>query len=491
MTDVAESHSINQQQALYEERDMARPLGKDAMQTYPSNDAANGVLRLIGHTPLVEVTRLDRGCCRLFVKLEGQNPGGSIKDRPALSMINAFERDGSLRPGGTLVEATAGNTGLGLAFVAARKGYRLILVIPDKMSREKVLHLRAMGAEVVMTRSDVIKGHPAYYQDLAQRIASEIPGAVYVNQFSNPANPQAHEMTTAPEIWTQMDGEVDAVVCGVGSGGTLTGLSRFFARVSPKTEFVLADPEGSILVDVVEGRTPRAPGSWLVEGIGEDFVPPNADLSRVRRGYSIPDREAFETARALLRHEGILAGSSSGTLLAAALRYCREQAEPKRVVTLLPDSGNKYLSKMFNDAWMADHGLIDRPHHGDLRDIISRPHDEGAAVFVAPEDTLNTAYARMKLYDVSQLPVLEGDRVVGVIDESDLLVAVFDAPSRFADQVASAMSAGLETVPFTASLSALLPVFDRGHVVVVLDGSRFLGLITRIDLVNHLRRKVD
>jgi len=461
------------------------------MQSLRPLNAADGVLGLIGHTPLIEITRLDRGCCRLFVKLEGQNPGGSIKDRPALSMVAAFERDGSLRPGGTLVEATAGNTGLGLALVAALKGYRLILVIPDKMSREKILHLRAMGAEVVMTRSDVGKGHPEYYQDLAQRIASEIPGAVYVNQFSNPANPLAHETTTAPEIWNQMDGNVDAVICGVGSGGTLTGLSRFLSRVSPKTEFVLADPEGSILLDVVEGRPPRKPGSWLVEGIGEDFVPPNADLSHVRRGYSIPDREAFLVARLLLRREGILAGSSSGTLLAAALRYCMEQREPKRVVTLLPDNGNKYLSKMFNDSWMADQGLIDRPHHGDLRDVISRRHDEGAAVIVRPDDTLNTAYARMKLYDVSQLPVLTADRVVGVIDESDLLLAVFDAASRFGDPVHSAMSTGVETVPVTASLSDLLAVFERGHVVVVLDGSRFLGLITRIDLVNHLRRKVD
>jgi cystathionine beta-synthase len=359
------------------------------------------------------------------------------------------------------------------------------------MSREKILHLKAMGADVVMTRSDVGKGHPDYYQDLAHRIASEIPGAVYVNQFSNPANPLAHETSTAPEIWNQMNCDIDAVICGVGSGGTLTGLSRFLARVSPKTELVLADPEGSILLDVVEGRRPRKPGSWLVEGIGEDFVPPNADLSRVRRGYSIPDQEAFLVARMLLRREGILAGSSSGTLLAAALRYCAEQREPKRVVTLLPDNGNKYLSKMFNDGWMADHGLIDRPHHGDLRDVISRRHDEGAAVIVRPDDTLNTAYARMKLYDVSQLPVLEADRVVGVIDESDLLLAVFDAASRFADPVGGAMSTRVETVPVTASLSDLLPVFERGHVVVVLDGSRFLGLITRIDLVNHLRRKMD
>lgn len=463
----------------------------EAVRIGPADRASGGLLALIGDTPLVELTRLDTGPCRLFAKLEGQNPGGSIKDRPALAMIQAFERDGRLTAGGTLVEATAGNTGLGLALVAALKGYRLILVIPDKMSREKVLHLKALGAEVVMTRSDVGKGHPDYYQDLAERITAETPGAVYVNQFANPANPLAHETGTAPEIWEQMDHRLDAVVCGVGSGGTLTGLSRFFARTSPATEIVLADPDGSILIDVVEGRTPRTPGAWLVEGIGEDFVPQNADLSRVRRGYTVTDREAFLAARELLKREGILAGSSSGTALAAALRYCREQTRPKRVATLFPDSGNKYLSKMFNDTWMADQGFVERPKAGDLRDLIVRRHDEGAAITVTPDDTLNVAYGRMKLYDVSQLPVLDGDRVVGIVDESDLLMATFADPRRFAEPVRTAMSARVETVPVGAPLDALLPVFDRGHVVVVVEGERFLGLITRIDLVNHLRRKVD
>lgn len=454
-------------------------------------DRRGSVLELIGSTPLIELTRFDVGRCRLFAKLEGYNPAGSIKDRPALFMIDAFERAGELRPGGTLVEATAGNTGLGLALVAALKGYRLILVIPDKMSREKLLHLKAMGAEIVLTRSDVERGHKDYYQDLALRIASEIPGAIFVNQFANPANPLAHETGTAPEIWEQMDHDVDALVCGVGSGGTLTGLSRFFARASPKTEIVLADPKGSILLDVVERRPPHAAGSWLVEGIGEDFVPPNADLSRVRRGYAISDRESFTAGRELLRREGILAGSSSGTLLAAALRYCADQTEPKRVVTLLPDSGNKYLSKMFNDYWMADQGFIDRPRNGDLRDLIPRRYDEGAAITIAPDDTLNTAYTRMKLYEISQLPVLEGSRVVGVIDESDLLMAVFSEPGRFADKVRSAMSGRVETLPVSAPLNNLIPVFDKGHVAIVVENDRFLGLITRIDLVNHLRREVE
>jgi len=452
---------------------------------------APGVLGLIGDTPLVEITRLDTGLCRLFVKLEGANPGGSIKDRPALSMVEALERDGRIAPGGLLVEATAGNTGLGLALVAGAKGYRLTLVIPDKMSREKIFHLRAMGAEVVMTRSDVGKGHPEYYQDMAARLAAETPGAVFVNQFANPANPLAHELGTGPEIWRQMDGNVDAVVCGGGSCGTLTGLGRFFAAAAPKTEIVLADPLGSILADLVRGRTPDPPGSWLVEGIGEDFVPEIADLSLVCAAYTIPDGEAFDAARTLLRREGLLVGSSSGTILAAALRYCREQTVPRRVVALSPDSGSKYLSKMFNDYWMIDQGFIQRPQAGDLRDLVARRHDEGAAVVVAPDDTLTVAWARMRLYDVSQLPVLQGNVPVGIIDESDLLLAVADDPLRFAAPVRTAMNAAVKTVPVGASIADLLALFGQDLVAVVVDGDRFIGLITRTDVINHLRRKID
>jgi len=464
-----------------------RPNGEKPVVPRPTK----GLLPLIGSTPMVELTTFAAGPCRLFLKLEGANPGGSIKDRPALSMIEAAEREARLKPGGTIVEATAGNTGLGLALVAAAKGYRLMLVIPDKMSREKIFHLKAMGAEVLLTRSDVGKGHPDYYQDKAARLAAETPGAVFINQFGNPANPLAHERTTGPEILEQLDGQVDAVVCGVGSGGTLTGLSRFFAKASPATEIVLADPIGSILADVVEGRKPGEPGSWLVEGIGEDFVPEIADLSRVSRAYPIGDAESFAAARALLKSEGVLVGSSTGTALAAALKYCREQARPKRVVVIAADSGSKYLSKMYNDFWMADQGFLDKPRRGDLSDLIGRRYDEGAAVTVAPDDKLHVAYARMKLYDVSQLPVLDKDRVVGIIDESDLLLAVFSNPARFDVEVRSAMSSAIETIPVGASLGALIPVFDKGYVAVVVDGERFLGLITRIDLLNHLRRQVD
>ena len=331
----------------------------------------NNVLESIGNTPMLRVSKLDTGGCELFLKLENQNPTGSIKDRIGLSLIEAAERDGKIQPGGTLIEATAGNTGLGLALVAAQKGYKLILVIPDKMAQEKVFHLKALGTQIHITRSDVGKGHPDYYQDVAERLAGEIPNSFYVNQFGNDANPHAHETTTGPEIFEQLDGRVDAVVCGVGSAGTITGLSRYFERVSPHTELVLADPEGSILVDYIRTGTFGEAGSWLIEGIGEDFIPPIADLSRVKTGYSIDDATSLGMARELLLKEGILGGSSTGTLLAAALRYCHEQTTPKRVVSFVCDSGNKYLSKQFNDYWMFDQGLLGRPEEGNLLDGVT------------------------------------------------------------------------------------------------------------------------
>jgi cystathionine beta-synthase len=450
------------------------------------------VTDLIGNTPLVEVRRLDTGRSRLFLKLEQQNPGGSIKDRIALSMIEAAEREKKIQPGSLIVEATAGNTGLGLALVAAQKGYRLLIVMPDKMSQEKIFHLKALGAEVRLTRSDVTKGHPEYYQDMAARITRETPGAFYVNQFGNEANPEAHERTTGPEIWRQMAQQVDAVVAGVGTGGTITGLSRFFERVSPSTEMVLADPAGSILAPLVStGKKPGSVGSWVVEGIGEDFVPPVCDLSRVKKAYSIPDKEALLTCRELLRKEGIMAGTSTGTLVAAALRYCRESAEPKRVVSLVCDSGNKYLSKVYNDFWMLDQGFIERKRTGDLRDLISRRHGDRAVATVNADEKVLTAYQRMKLYDVSQLPVLKGGRIVGIVDEEDILAEVYENPQHFGEPVTAAMESHLVTVPPTASVAELMEIFKRGMVAIVVDGEEFLGLITRIDLLNWLRRRSE
>lgn len=452
----------------------------------------SSVLELIGDSPIVQARRLDTGPCTLYLKLESANPGGSIKDRIGMSMIEAAEKRGDLKPGATLVEGTAGNTGIGLALVAQQKGYKLILVVPDKMSREKIFNLKAMGAEVILTRSDVAKGHPEYYQDLAERIARETPGAYFINQFGNPDNPAAHEFGTGPEILRQMEGQLDAIVFGCGSSGTMTGLSRCFAQHSPKTEMILADPVGSILTQYInEGTLSTKSGSWLVEGIGEDFLPQISDFSRVKKAYAISDRESFLTARELLAKEGILGGSSTGTLLAAALKYCREQTEPKKVLVFVCDTGNKYLSKMYNDYWMLDNGFIDRPQYGDLRDLILRPYSQRDTVVVSPTDLLTTAYQRMKLYDVSQLPVMEGDRLVGIVDESDVLLHVYGDEARFRDPVATAMVSKLDRLDVRSPIEALLPVFDRGQVAIITDGDAFLGLITRIDLLNYLRRRAQ
>ena len=452
----------------------------------------DNVLELIGDTPVVRINHLDTGPCELFVKLESQNPGGSIKDRIGLVMIEQAERRGELRPGATIVEGTAGNTGLALALVAQQKGYRLILVIPDKMSREKISNLKAMGAEVVITRSDVGKGHPEYYQDLARKIADETPGSYFVNQFGNADNPLAHRTRTGPEIWRQMEENLDAIVVGVGSSGTITGLSQYFAEVAPDLELVLADPEGSILADyIASGHVREDAGGWLVEGIGEDFLPTISDFSRVTRAYAISDKESFVTARELLAREGLLGGSSSGTLMAAALKYCRAQSEPKRVLTMVCDTGNKYLSKVYNDYWMREQGFLDIESHGDLRDLIARPVATHDAILVRPDEPLSNAYKRMKLYDVSQLPVVEDGRIVGIIDESDLLLAIYNREDRFNEPISSAMVTDLEAVQVDASIDTLLPIFNRDLVAIVLDGDAFLGLITRVDLLNYLRRRAD
>ncbi|MFQ5563027.1 MAG: pyridoxal-phosphate dependent enzyme [Parvularculaceae bacterium] len=449
------------------------------------------VLEGIGKTPMVRISKIDTGPCELFLKLESNNPGGSIKDRIGLAMIEQAEKDGKLKPGGAIVEATAGNTGLALALVAAQKGYKLIIVVPDKMAQEKIFHLKALGADVRLTRSDVGKGHPEYYQDVAEAISRET-GAFYVNQFGNEANPFAHETQTGPEIWGQMEEDMDAIVAGVGSGGTIAGLTHFFEKAAPDVEIILADPKGSILADYVNtGVKPNEVGSWLVEGIGEDFIPDVADLSHVKKAYAITDKESFEAARDLLREEGVLGGSSSGTIFAAALKYCREQKEKKRVVAFVCDRGDKYLSKMFNDYWMYDQGFLKRPPKGDLTDLISRRHSEHATVTVKPDDTLMAAWGRMKLYDISQLPVLNGDgTLAGIIDEEDILFAVVRDREKFQEPVQSAMTYRVETLEATEPMEELLPVFAKGHVAVVMTDGKFEGLITRTDLLNYLRLQV-
>jgi len=452
------------------------------------------VLEMIGNTPMLHLARIDTGRCRLFVKMESMNPGNSIKDRIALSMIDQAERDGLLDPANPLkqhiVEATAGNTGIALALVAGQRGYRLTVVMPDKMSGEKISHLRAMGAEVVLTRSDVEKGHPEYYQDMAARIAHQT-GAFYVNQFGNAANPHAHFTTTGPEIWKQMNGQVDAFVAGVGSGGTVTGAAKYLKERNPKMEMVLADPSGSILAPLINCGERIKPGSWLVEGMGEDFVPDILDLDLVDRGITVTDQESFLTARELLRAEGILVGSSTGCIISAAVRYCREQTAPKTVVSLVCDNGAKYLSKMFNDFWMIDNGFVERETFGDLRDLIARRHLSREDYTLKPATPVSQAVRQMHLYDVSQMAVVdENDRVIGIIDESDVLLALTHNDADLKRPISDFMTSRLETIRPTASINDLLPIFRADRVAIVADDHHFYGLITKIDLINYLRKQM-
>ena len=450
----------------------------------------SNVLDMVGKTPMLEVHNIDTGPCQLFLKLELANPGGSIKDRIGISMIEEAEKRGDIKPGDTIVEATAGNTGIGLALVAEQKDYHLILVLPDKMSQEKIFNLRAMGAEVVLTRSDVAKGHPEYYQDLGKRIAEE-QGAYFINQFGNPDNALAHETTTAPEILEQMDGDVDAIVMGVGSSGTVAGFCKYLNEHAPDVEIILADPVGSILAEYINtGNLSDKSSSWLVEGIGEDFIPSIADFSRVTKAYSISDAESFAAARDLLRKEGVLAGSSSGTLLAAALRYCREQTEARRVVSFACDTGNKYLSKLYNDFWMEDQGFITREQSGDLRDLVGRPHGERATITVGPNDIITTAHNRLRNAGFSQLPVMDEGKLVGVITEETIIQHVYGHPERMNGPVADAMQTAFIKLEKETSMNNLVSMLQVQPYAAIMDGEEFLGLITRSDVLNYLRRQM-
>ncbi len=450
----------------------------------------SNILDMVGKTPMLEIRRLDTGLCQLFLKLELLNPGGSVKDRIGISMIEEAEKRGDIKPGDTLVEATAGNTGIGLALVAGQKGYRMVLVLPDKMSQEKIFNLRAMGAEVILTRSDVSKGHPEYYQDLGRRIAAE-QGAYFINQFGNDDNPLAHEQTTTPEILEQMDGDLDAIVLGVGSSGTVTGISRYLTEHAPNVEIILADPVGSILADYINtGELKDKSSSWLVEGIGEDFIPSIADFSKVTKAYAITDAESFAAARELLKVEGVLAGSSTGTLLAAALKYCHEQTEAKRVVTFAADTGNKYLSKLYNDFWMEDEGFIQREQFDDLRDLIGRLHGEQATITVGPTDVLTTAHNRLRNAGFSQLPVMEDGKLVGIVTEDTIIQHVFGKPDLMNSNVADSMQTAFIKLDKTTSVNNLVAMLSAQPYAAIMDDDEFLGLITRSDVLNYLRRQL-
>ena len=409
-----------------------------------------------------------------------------------MSIIEQAEESGDLKEGGTIIEATAGNTGIGLALVAALKGYKIILIIPDKMSREKILHLEGLGAEIILTRSDVPEGHPEYYHDVARRVAEETPGSFLANQFSNPANPFAHRTTTAPEIWDQMEGDLDAVVAGVGSGGTLTGLAEFFKEKDPSIQIVAADPENSIVADaVIKGSYSYEGGSWLVEGVGEDFIPDNLDLSLIDDAETVTDKEAFEVLQVLLQEEGILGGSSTGTLVAGAIKWCQKQTEPKKVVTFICDTGNKYLSKAFNKSWLHDNNLLNKEKEGNLSDLINRRADKGEMITVSPSETLLIAYNRMRSADISQIPVIQDKQLLGILDEEDLLLSVTKDQASFSSSVTEIMTNELDILQVDATNDELLAVLSEGKVAIIYEKNNFLGFITKVDLINHYRNKLN
>ncbi len=378
---------------------------------------ANTILDAIGHTPLVRLSKLAHGLnVEILAKVETVNPGGSIKDRVAARIIAAAERDGLLKPGGTIIEATAGNTGVGLAQAAAVRGYRCIFVLPDKMSPEKINLLRAYGAEVVITPTAVAPDSPESYNGVAERLTREIPGTFRAAQFENPENPAAHYETTGPEIWAATGGNVDVLVAAMGTGGTISGTGRYLKVKNPRLVVVGADPEGSIY----SGDTPKP---WKVEGIGEDFIPRTFDRQVVDTFIRIGDRESFATARRLAREEGILAGGSAGTALAAALRYAQRLTEHQRIVVILPDTGRNYLTKFYADSWLEANGLQEgtpKPHRT-VGELAAQQRPLPTIIAAEPEQTADTAIRLLQEYGISQLPVLENGTMVGSLHESTLM----------------------------------------------------------------------
>jgi cystathionine beta-synthase len=441
------------------------------------------ILDLIGHTPVIRLPQMQSsGSARVLAKLEYVNPGGSIKDRIALPMIEAAERDGRLRPGGTIVEATSGNTGVGLAMVAAQRGYRCVFVMPDKMSREKIALLRAFGAEVVVCPTEVEPEDPRSYYSVSERMAKETPGAYNPNQYANSGNPQAHYDSTGPEIWEQVGDELDVLVVGVGTGGTVTGTGRYLKEHKPDIEIVGADPVGSIY------STPE-PHSYLVEGVGEDFWPTTFDRDIVDRWIQVSDREAFATTRRLARLEGVLIGASGGMALHAALRVAHELSPEKTVLVILPDGGRPYLSKVFNDDWMLVHGMFDDtarpPTAGEL--VASRTGEVPALVSVGSQQPVADAIALLRRYAVSQLPVIDDGEVLGCVHERTLLDrAMRDGRGALEAPTAELMSDPLPEVQAMRRLDDVYHDLQSSPAVLVADGNTPIGVLTRADVLEWL-----
>ena len=453
-------------------------------------DIADSILDTIGHTPLVRLSRIGAGLrCQLIAKLEVFNPGGSIKDRVAVAMIDAAEREGKLKPGGTIVEPTSGNTGTGLAIAARLKGYRVMAVMPDKMSREKIDLLRAYGAEVVVAPTDVPADSPRSYYRVADRLTAEIPGAFQPNQYANEANPQAHYDSTGPEIWEQTAGKITHLVVGVGTGGTVTGTARYLRERKPDLIVVGADPEGSIYSGGEANIRP-----YLVEGVGEDFWPQTFDPASVDRWVTVSDRDSFLTTRRLAQAEGILAGGSCGTALHAALQVGAEIGDPDAmVVVILPDGGRSYLSKIFSDSWMRQYGFLARDAHLTVGDVLRRKRAAGefpSLVTVQPHYKVREAVSLLHEYRVSQLPVVAADdttNVVGAIGERGLLRHAASDPGLLDAEISAVMEPPFPSVDAEDPVREAVEVLSGDQqALLVVENGRAEGLVTRTDLLEAL-----
>ena len=450
------------------------------------------ILETIGNTPLVKLNRVVSGLRgTVLAKLEFLNPGGSVKDRIGLAMIEDAEASGQLKPGGTIVEATSGNTGVGLAVAAAIKGYRCVFVMPDKMSEEKVRLLRAFGARVVITPTAVEPDDPRSYYSVSQRIVADTPNSILANQYHNPINPLVHYRTTGPEIWQQTAGQVKVLVAGMGTGGTITGTGKYLKEQNPAVKVVGVDPVGSLLYDTWRlGRVPDEPflKTYKIEGIGEDFLPGVLDLSVCDEVVQAGDKESFIVTRRLVREEGIFCGGSSGSAVAGLLKskFVRDLDHDEIAVVILPDSGSRYLSKVFDDQWMRENGFLEGPWGkatvGDLlagksqRDVVS----------VSPLDSVYDAIARMREYDISQMPVISNGRLIGIVTESNLLSYLVLAGNRAEDSIAPIVNRQVTTIGVEASLENVIGMFTEGSAVVAVDHEQVVGIITKIDLIDYL-----